>query len=72
MSQIDAQMQSIDSNQHLQSLALGIDLSNDPELQEAINWMYEHGFTIHQTVSTFNPFSIITREQAAKIINIFA
>jgi hypothetical protein len=72
MSQIDAQIDNTDGNQHLQSLALGIDLSNDPELQEAINWMYEHGFTIHQTVSTFNPFSIITREQAAKIINIFA
>ncbi len=75
MGQIDGDTtgtQSISNEQHLQSLASGIDLANDPELQEAINWMYENGFTVHQTAKEFNPFTLTTREQAAKIIDIFA
>jgi len=64
--------QTISNEQHLQSLASGIDLGNDPELQEAISWMYENGFTVHQTAQGFNPFTLTTREQAAKIIDIFA
>lgn len=64
--------QTISDDQHLQSIASGIDISNDPELQEAISWMYENGFTIHQTTSTFQPFTLLSKEQAAKIINTFA
>jgi hypothetical protein len=62
----------ISNEQHLQSIASGIDVSNDPELQEAISWMYENGFTIHQSTATFQPFTLLNREQAAKIINTFA
>lgn len=62
----------ISNEQHLQSIASGIDVSNDPELQEAVSWMYENGFTIHQTTNTFQPFTVLNREQAAKIINTFA
>ena len=58
--------------QQLQAIASSIDISDDPELQEAIHWMYDNGFTIHQTPDTFDPFTILTREQAAKIINTFA
>jgi len=62
----------ISNEQHLQTVASGIDVSNDPELQEAISWMYENGFTMHQTTTTFQPFTLLNREQAAKIINTFA
>jgi hypothetical protein len=72
MSQINTSGSTLSNEQHLQSLASGIDLSNDPELQEAISWMFDNGFTIHQTASTFNPFTLMNKEQAAKIIDIFA
>ena len=62
----------ISDETHLQTVASGIDVSNDPELQEAISWMYENGFTMHQTTATFQPFTLLNREQAAKIINTFA
>lgn len=74
MSQLNATGTStqISNEQHLQTIASGIDVSNDPELQEAISWMYENGFTMHQTTATFQPFTLLNREQAAKIINTFA
>lgn len=74
MSQLNATGTStqITNEEHLQTVASGIDVSNDPELQEAISWMYENGFTMHQTTATFQPFTLLNREQAAKIINTFA
>lgn len=74
MSQLNATGTSteISNDQHLQTIASGIDVSNDPELQEAVSWMYENGFTMHQTTNAFQPFTLLNREQAAKIINTFA
>lgn len=74
MSQLNATGTTTDvsNEQHLQTVASGIDVSTDPELQEAVSWMYENGFTMHQTPTTFQPFTLLNREQAAKIINTFA
>lgn len=74
MSQLNATGMTTDisNEQHLQTVASGIDVSSDPELQEAVSWMYENGFTMHQTPTTFQPFTLLNREQAAKIINTFA
>jgi len=57
---------------NLWTLVWGIDPSTDPELAEAIYWMYDNGLTIYNTVSDFQPFGIFTREGGAKIFDKFS
>lgn len=45
---------------------------NDPELNEAILWMNDNGLTSFKTVQEYKPFDILLREQAAKILYLFA
>jgi O-acetylhomoserine/O-acetylserine sulfhydrylase-like pyridoxal-dependent enzyme len=53
------------------NLADSISVSNDPELQEAINWMNDHGMTSYKTIAEYKPFEILNREQASKILTTF-
>ncbi|MBP7008136.1 hypothetical protein KBB05_05530 [Patescibacteria group bacterium] len=44
----------------------------DPELIEALAWMYTNSITSLGTPSTYRPFDKITREESTKIIGRFA
>jgi len=57
---------------NLWTLVWGIDPSTDPELAEAIYWMYDNWLTIYNTVSDFKPFDVFTREWWAKIFDKFS
>ncbi len=66
---------SIDPNiihQNLDTLAKNINAWEDPELQEAVQWMYDNGLTMYPSVEEYAPFTTLTREWAAKILHIFA
>lgn len=54
------------------SLADSININNDPELLESIRWMNDNGLTNFTTIAEYRPFEILNREQAAKIISLFA
>lgn len=53
-------------------LADSLSVNNDPELLEAIRWMNDNGLTNFKTVPEYKPFEILLREQAAKIVSLFA
>ena len=57
---------------NLWTLVWWIDPSTDPELLEAIYWMYDNWLTIYNNVSDFKPFDIFTREWWAKIFDKFS
>lgn len=57
---------------YFSSLTNSTSISEDPELKEAISWMNDNGLTTFKTVQTYMPFEILTREQASKILDIFA
>jgi len=52
-------------------LTNSISVSNDPELQEAINRMHDNGLTSYTSIAEYLPFGILNREQAAKILYLF-
>lgn len=54
------------------TLADSLSINNDPELLEAIRWMNDNGLTNFKTIPEYKPFEILLREQAAKIISLFA
>lgn len=54
------------------SLADSLSINNDPELQEAIRRMNDNGLTSYKTIPEYQPFAILNREQAAKILTMFA
>jgi hypothetical protein len=54
------------------TIAANIDVSNDPELQEALNRMYDNGLTSFSNPSEYKPFELLSREQAAKMLVRFA
>jgi hypothetical protein len=54
------------------SLADSININNDPELLESIRWMNDNGLTNFKTIAEYRPFEILNREQATKIISLFA
>jgi hypothetical protein len=53
-------------------LADSLSINNDPELSEAIRWMNDNGLTNFETITEYMPFDILNREQAAKILTMFA
>ena len=54
------------------SLADSLSVNNDPELLESIRWMNDNGLTSFTTIADYKPFDILNREQAAKILTMFA
>ena len=58
--------------ENFSSLADSLSINNDPELLEAIRWMNDNGLTNFKTIVEYKPFEILNREQAAKIISLFA
>lgn len=54
-----------------ESLTNSISVTNDPELQEAINRMNDNRLTSFTWVAGYRPFEILNREQAAKILYLF-
>jgi len=56
----------------LSSLTNSLSISNDPELIEAIKWMNDNGLTSYNNVTSYQPFEVLNREQAAKILVEFA
>lgn len=53
-------------------LADSLSVNNDPELLEAIRRMNDNGLTSYKTIGEYQPFEILNREQAAKILTMFA
>ena len=53
-------------------LADSLSINNDPELLEAIKWMNDHGLTSFKNIPEYMPFEVLNREQAAKILTMFA
>ncbi len=49
-----------------------LSIINSPEVNEAIQRMYDHKLTSASTISNYQPFSVLTREQAAKMFAQFA
>ncbi|MDD3262911.1 MAG: hypothetical protein PHR61_03610 [Candidatus Absconditabacteria bacterium] len=58
--------------QKFSAIANSISVENDPELQEAIRWMHDNGLTSFSTIGEYRPFEVLTREQSAKIFDVFA
>lgn len=56
----------------LSSLTNSLSISNDPELIEAIKRMNDNGLTSYNDVTSYQPFEVLNREQAAKILVKFA
>lgn len=54
------------------AIAGSISVDGDPELQEAIRWMNDNGLTAYKTIQNYMPFEVLSREQAAKILVVFA
>jgi len=54
------------------ALAGSISVDKDPELLEAIRRMNDNNLTNYTTIQDYKPFEILTREQAAKILYMFA
>ncbi len=53
-------------------LADSLSVNNDPELLEAIRWMNDNGLTNFKTIAEYMPFEVLNREQAAKVLSMFA
>lgn len=49
-----------------------LSIVNSPEVNEAIQRMRDHGLTSANDISKYQPFSVLTREQAAKMFVQFA
>lgn len=49
-----------------------VGVPEDPELVEALAWMYTNGITSLWTASTYRPFDKITREESTKVLGRFA
>ncbi|AHB41564.1 hypothetical protein P148_SR1C00001G0774 [candidate division SR1 bacterium RAAC1_SR1_1] len=58
--------------QKFAAIANSISVEKDPELQEAIRWMHDNGLTSFLTIGEYKPFEVLTREQSAKIFDVFA
>ncbi len=56
----------------LSNLFVGTNVNNDPELTEAVSWMYDNWLTQYNTPSTYNPFWSLTRDASAKILDKFS
>lgn len=56
----------------LSSLTNSLSISNDPELIESIKRMNDNGLTSYNDITSYQPFEILNREQAAKILVKFA
>ena len=56
---------------NFETLASSISVSDDPELKEAISWMNDNGLTSYKTIADYQPFTVLDREQAAKILTNF-
>ena len=65
----------MDSNtviDNLGTLIWGIDPNTDPELLEAIYWMYDNGLTVYNNPAQYRPFDTLNRAGAAKIFDKFS
>ena len=57
---------------NLETLVWGINPNTDPELLEAIYWMYDHQLTIYNNPTEYKPFDTLSRAGAAKIFDRFS
>ncbi len=58
--------------QDLDKVLWDINFEKDPELIEAVRWMYDQGLTKFQDIKKYQPEEILTRGQAAKIFDVFS
>jgi len=58
--------------ENLDTLVGGIDPYKDPELLEAIYWMYDNGLTIYKNPNDYKPFDTLNKVAAAKIFDKFS
>jgi len=57
---------------NLDTLVGWIDPNSDPELLEAIYWMFENWLTIYSDPNNYKPFEVLNRAGAAKIFDKFS
>ncbi len=57
---------------NLDTLVGWIDPNSDPELIEAIYWMFENWLTIYSDPNNYKPFEVLNRAGAAKIFDKFS
>ncbi len=57
---------------NLGTLVWGIDPNTDPELLEAIYWMYDNWLTMYNNPTDYKPFGTLNRAGAAKIFDKFS
>lgn len=69
-SNIDSSTTTID-NSNSSSVSIGAGIIDAPKFTTALLWMYHNELTIYWRASDFDPFNILTREQAAKILSIY-
>ncbi len=69
-SNIDSATTTID-NSNSSSVSIGAGIIDAPKFTTALLWMYHNEMTIYWRASDFDPFNILTREQAAKILSIY-
>lgn len=69
---IEQSESSSELSQKLSAIANSISVDKDPELQEAIRWMYDNKLSNFSTIESYKPFEVLSREQAAKIFDVFA
>lgn len=62
----------ISNETDLSNLFVWTNVNNDPELTEAVSWMYDNWLTQYNTPSTYNPFGSLTRDASAKILDKFS
>lgn len=58
--------------ENLSNLFVWTNVTNDPELTEAVSWMYDNWLTQYSSPSTYNAFGSLTRDASAKILDKFS
>ncbi len=58
--------------ENLNTLVWWIDPHKDPELLEAIYWMFDNGLTVHNNPNEYKPFDTLNKAAAAKIFDKFS
>lgn len=76
MNQIDnpQAISGVDSDMMMDNLGLiagGLTAIVDPELQEAIQWMYDSKITQYNKPEEYRPYALLLREEAAKMLDSF-
>jgi len=60
-----------DTNSSNSLVSIGAWVIDTPKFTTALLWMYHSDMTIYRQASDYDPFNILTREQAAKLLSLY-